>query len=173
MFVTGSDNFHLKSLRKHSTSKGHFKAVQNEKALSPPPGTNPAEEGPQTLHKKEFEKLRVLFRVSHALAKKGRPFSDYESSLNLQEATHHANPGETYRKDRAGRMFTAYIAEAERLNLASESSVAPFYSVMTDGATDVSVCEAEIMFVRCCSKGKFFGTLKSRTSQCREHHKNG
>jgi hypothetical protein len=48
----------------------------------------------------------------------------------------------------------SYIAEAERLNLASELSAAPSYSVMTDGATDLSVCEAEIMFVRYCNKGK-------------------
>ena len=153
-FVTGSDNFHLKSLRKHSLSKGHANCAEKAKAHSAPPGTNPAEKALQVLHEKQFEKMRVLFRVSHSLAKKGRPFSDYEWSLDLHEATHHVNLGETYRNDRASRKFIAYIAEAERLNLASELSVAPFYSVMTDGTTDASICEAEIMFVRYCSKGK-------------------
>ena len=96
----------------------------------------------------------VLFRVSHSLAKKGRPFSDYEWSVDLHKITRNVNLWETYRNDCAGRKFMSYIAEAERLNLASELSAAPSYSVMTDGATDLSVCEAEIMFVRYCNKGK-------------------
>jgi hypothetical protein len=153
-FVKGSDNFHIQSLRKHVSSKGHIKCVENAKARSAPPGTNPAEKALQVLHEKEFEKMRVLFRVSHSLAKKGRPFSDYEWSVDLHEITHNVNLRETYRNDRAGRKFTSYIAEAERLNLASELSATPFYSVMTDGTTDSSICEAEIMFVRYCNKGK-------------------
>ena len=72
-----------------------------------------------------------MFRVSHSLLKKGRPFSNYEWALDLQEITHKISLGETYRNDQAGRKFVSFIAEAERLNLASELSAAPFYSVMT------------------------------------------
>ena len=32
--------------------------------------------------------MRVMFRVLHSLEKKGRPFSDYEWALDLQEITH-------------------------------------------------------------------------------------
>ena len=150
----GCANFHIKSLRKHCQSDGHRQFVANAKACSAPPGTNPAERAIQVLHEKEFEKLRVMFRVSHSLAKKGRPYSDYELTLDLHETSHKINLGETYRNDRAGRKFVSFIAEAECLNLASELSAAPFYSVMTDGTTDSSVCEAEIMYVRYCVKGK-------------------
>lgn len=66
-------SFHIKSLRKHGQSNGHSKCVANAKACSAPPGTNPAERAIQVLHEKEFEKMRVMFRVSHSLAKKGRP----------------------------------------------------------------------------------------------------
>ena len=66
-------SFHIKSLRKHGQSNGHNKCVANAKACSAPPGTNPAERAIQVLHEKDFEKMRVMFRVSHSLAKKGRP----------------------------------------------------------------------------------------------------
>ena len=95
-FVKGSDNFHVKSLRKHASSKAHVKCVANAKARSAPLGTNPAEKALQVLHEKEFKKMRVLFRISHSLPKKGRPFSDYEWSLDLHERTHNVNLGETY-----------------------------------------------------------------------------
>ena len=150
----GCTNFHIKSLRKHGQSNGHSKCVANAKACSAPPGTNPAESAIQVLHEKEFEKMRVMFRVSHSLAKKGRPYSDYEWTLDLHETSHKINLGETYRNDWAGRKCVSFIAEAEGLNLASELSAAPFYSVMTDGTTDSSVCEAEIIYVRYCVKGK-------------------
>ncbi|CAB4014784.1 Hypothetical predicted protein [Paramuricea clavata] len=145
-FVKGCDNFHIKSLRKHNTSSGHVKCAANVKALSAEPGTNPAERALRVLHEKEFEKMRD--------SKNGRPYSDYEWALDLQETTHNIKLGETYRNDRAGRKFTAFIAEAERLKLASELSTTPFYSILTDGTTDTSVCEAEILYVRHCNKGK-------------------
>ncbi|CAB4013278.1 zinc finger 862-like [Paramuricea clavata] len=119
-FVKGSDNFHVKSLCKHVLSKGHIKCVANAKARSAPPGTNPAKKALQVLHETEFEKMYVLFRVSHSSARK----EDHFQTTN-----------------------------AEHLNLASELSAAPSHSVMTDGTTDLSVCEAE-MFVRYCNKGK-------------------
>ena len=83
--------------------------------------------------------MRVLFRVSHSLAKKGRPFSDYGWLLDLHETTHGVNLGEAYRNDRACRNFVSFIAKAERLNLASELLAAPFFSIMTDGTTDSSL----------------------------------
>ena len=76
-FVKGSDNFHVKSLRKHVLSKGHVKCIANAKARSAQPGTNPAEKALQVLHETGFQKMCVLLRVAHSLAKKGRPFSDY------------------------------------------------------------------------------------------------
>ena len=76
--MKGCGNFHIKSLRKHSQSDGHCRCVENAKARCAVPGTNPAERALEALHEKEFEKMCVMFRVSHSLAKKGRPFSDYK-----------------------------------------------------------------------------------------------
>ncbi len=128
-FVKGCDNFHIKLL----------------------PVTNPAERALRVLHEKEFEKMSVMFRVSHSLANNGRPYSDYEWALDLHETTHNIKIGETsYRNDRAGRKFTTFI---ERLKLASELSITPFHSILTDGTTDTSFCEAEILYLRHCNKG--------------------
>ena len=68
-FVKGCDNFHIKSLRKYSQSDGHCRCVENAKARCAVPGMNPTERVLEALHEKEFEKMRVMFRVSHSLAK--------------------------------------------------------------------------------------------------------
>ena len=98
--------------------------------------------------------MRILFRISHSIAKKGRPFSDYAWSTDLHEVTHGVSLGKTYRNDKACRTFIGYIAEAERLALVEDLQKAPFYSTLTDGSTDSSVREAEIMYVRYSNHGK-------------------
>ncbi|CAB3999784.1 zinc finger 862-like [Paramuricea clavata] len=80
-FVKGSDNFHVKSLCKHVLSKGHIKCVANAKARSAPPGTNPAKKALQVLHETEFEKMYVLFRVSHSSARKEDHFQTTNENI--------------------------------------------------------------------------------------------
>ena len=106
------------------------------------------------MNHQDFEKMRKLFRISLSIAKKGRPFTDYIYSVDLQEVTHGILLGETYRNDRACRIFVGYIAETERIALAEAIKKAPFYSVLTDGSTDSSVREVEAMYVRYSDHGK-------------------
>ena len=94
------------------------------------------------------------FRVSHSIAKKGWPFDDYTWSIYLHEATHGISLGETYCNNRACRFFVGYIAEAERLAIVEDLTNAPFYSVLTNGRTDSSIREAEVMYLIYSDKGK-------------------
>ncbi len=150
----GCENFHIKALQTHGASKGHKKCVAHQKAVTAKPGTNPAEQALQAMNQENFNKMRILFRISHSIAKKGRPFSDYAWSADLHKVTHGISLGNTYRNDKACRTFVGFIAEAECSALAEALKKAPFYSTLTDGSTDSSVREAEIMYVRYSNHGK-------------------
>lgn len=149
----GCENFHIKALQTHNASEGHKKCVAHQKAVTATPGTTPAERALQAMNQENFNKMRILFRISHSIAKKGRPFSDYAWSADLHEVTHGISLGETYRNDKACRNFIGFIAEAKRLALVEALMKAPFYSTLT-GSTDSSVREAKIMYVRYSDHGK-------------------
>ena len=150
----GCANFHVKSLQTHHKSQGHKRCAEREKAMAATPGTNPAERALQSMNEQNFNKLRILFRVAHSIAKKNRPFQDYIWSLDLHEAMHGISLGETYRNIKACRNFVLYIAEVERMAMVEVLKKVPFYSILSDGSTDSSICEAEIMYVRYSDKGK-------------------
>ena len=144
----GCGNLHIKSLQTHDKSAAHQKCVRHNKAKNSTPGSTPAETMIQKMNEKEFEKMRVLFRIAHSLAKKGHPFEDFPWSLDLHEAAHNISLGHTYRNSKQCHNFISFIAEAERVKLATDLARVPFYSVMTDGTTDSSISEAEIMYAR-------------------------
>jgi hypothetical protein len=59
------------------------------------------------------KQLMLKFKTVHYLGKKGRPFTDYETICELDEAKG-LNIGTQYRNDKAAATFSHYIAEAER-----------------------------------------------------------
>ena len=79
----GCKNFHIKALQTHGASETHKKCAAHHKAVTAKPGTIPAEQALQTMNEKNFNKMRILFRISHSIAKQGRPFSDYVWSADL------------------------------------------------------------------------------------------
>ena len=83
--MKGCGNFHIKSLRKHSQSDGHCRCVENAKARCAVPGTNPAERALEALHEKEFEKMCVMFRVSHSSEKKEGHFRITNGPLTFKK----------------------------------------------------------------------------------------
>lgn len=97
----------------------------------------------------ETEKMTKFFCIAHGIAKNNRPFRDYPWQLALHEKLSSPESiGSTFWNEKACKTFTTFIAEAERLKLAEELKEAPFFSVLTDGTTDTSVSEAEIIYVR-------------------------
>jgi len=61
--------------------------------------------------------------------------------------------GTQYRTDKKAAEFAASIAEAERVRIRKYMSDAKFVSVISDGSTDSSYQEAEIVYVRTCKAG--------------------
>lgn len=74
----GCSNFHIKSLRTHDKSEAHQKCISHDKAKKSTPGSTPAEKIIQKMNEIEFQKMQILFRIAHSLAKNGRPFEDFK-----------------------------------------------------------------------------------------------
>lgn len=70
--------------------------------------------------------------------------------------------GATYRNKTQAKEFTQYIAEAERNEIREMLKNTRFLSIMSDGSTDSSVKEEELVYVRWSHKGKIeFVGIKS------------
>lgn len=62
--------------------------------------------------------------------------------------------GETYRNDKQAQIFIKFIAEVERIKLRNKLSDTKFVSLISDGTTDSSITEAEIVYIRYSKCGK-------------------
>ena len=87
------------------------------------------------------------FRTCHAIAKHRRPFTDYvwQCTLDAQNGLGVVN---MYRNDKTCKQSVHAIAEVERRHLAHHMESARFLAHISDGTTDASITEAEIVFVR-------------------------
>ncbi len=97
--------------------------------------------------------MNNLFRTTHALAKKGRPFSDFVWQVELDEKKG-TKVGTQYRTDKKCSEFASSIAAVEKKKLHARLEQAKFLSFMMDGATDVSTSEQELLFARHATQGK-------------------
>ena len=99
------------------------------------------------MNEKDSASLRIKFNSAYYLAKLERPFSDYPHLLTLQGKNKVQNIGKSYATDRAAGVFTDYIAKDIQNSLIDDLSKASFYSILSDGSTDSSVTEQELVFV--------------------------
>ncbi|XP_070547018.1 zinc finger protein 862-like [Ptychodera flava] len=159
-FVTGCTNFKLESVKVHNSSLSHKQNVSKWEAKQARPGETQAEKTVLALNKHVLSKLVVLFKTAHALAKHGRPYSDFSWLCELDEAKG-LSIGTMYRNDKRCQEFVNAIASKERYDISCEVSTVRFISVICDGATDSFHREAEVCYLRACHMGtvstKFIG----------------
>ena len=67
--------------------------------------------------------------------------------------------GDTYTNRKAARTFFHFIAEAIRREMRQEYCKAKFLTVLSDGSTDSSVLEQEIVYCRFAHEGKVLTLL--------------
>ncbi|PIK53263.1 putative zinc finger protein [Apostichopus japonicus] len=145
-FVKGCSSLRIESLHKHAKSETHTGAVAAKGAAEAPPGTSTADKLLRQMNQTVINRLEVMFRTCHFLAKKARPFADFVEQCDLDEAKG-VDVGQTYRTEPKCREFTDAISEIQRQNLEKEISDSKFFSVMCDEATDAAVVEQIILFV--------------------------
>ena len=94
---------------------------------------------------KIVEKTKSKFEVTYFIAKEELSFKKYEKIINLEEV-HSVFMDEAYRNDKSCGEFIDYLGKVFGDNLCSDLAKARFYSVLTDGSTDISTKEQESVF---------------------------
>ena len=105
-----------------------------------------------------MDRLRLLFRNAHACATHARPYTDYIWQCDL-DAAKGIDIGNTYRNDKAAATFVEYIALAQRNKVRNACEDVKFISLISDGATDSSRQEAEILYMRTGHRGTITTTF--------------
>lgn len=151
-FVVGSTNLKHDALTTHEKSEGHKYAVEITASRNKPQGESSAEKILHSLNKATVSKLEKLFRNAHAVAKKSRPITDYVwlCELDEQKGVH---LGSTYKNHKSCKEFMVSIAEVERYKIEEKLAEVKFCTIMSDGSTDVSVSENEIVYIHFAHRG--------------------
>lgn len=153
IFIDGSSNFKLDSIKSHNVSTPHLRAVQAVENLKKAPGTSEASKALMMMHDKQKDRLIYLFRTAHALAKNARPFTDFEWHCKLDKMKN-VDIGDSYQTDKACKDFTSCIAKARLQQLISEIANARCFSLICDESTDTSIKEQLIIYTMHCINGK-------------------
>ena len=149
IFVTGCTNYKMDTLKSHHTSESHKANLRKIVAAT---GAGPMDKKLLEMNSNDVEHLKILVRNAHFLATSGRPFTDFPPLCDLDAAKGLPIKSQ-YRNDKRAKEFVESIAAVEKLNLCTKLEEAKFLSVISDGATDSSHIEAEIVFVRLCVRG--------------------
>ena len=107
------------------------------------------------LEAENFDVLRKLFNTAYFVCKEEMSFSSFPSLIRLQKK----NGSDlkrlgSYCNDQACRRFVPFLAEAVREKINETISDAEVLTVLYDGATDASVGEVEIVYVRVIRAGE-------------------
>ena len=122
-FIVGSTNYQLSSLRDHSKSKSHQRAVQEEEhnkvlkeGVSVPlrklvhnvPADSAISMGLQNMGDEEKQAVEKLHEIACHLALKGHPFTDFQDQIKL-EKLHGVKYTGAYENKSACRDFTSHF----------------------------------------------------------------
>ena len=96
----------------------------------------------------------ILFNSTYYLIKQDCPSSDFLNLLKLQEKN--CTPGikECYRNDQAAGNFLDVIGKVTQDSLKKDLANAQYFCVLSDGSTDSSVIEEELVYLLFLKNGK-------------------
>ena len=115
-FVLGSDSFRHDSVRKHQETEQHAKLAKEKNSRLLPIEKTASGQMLSDMRVADTDRVAQLFRICHAMALKGRPYTDYTWMAKLDQKQG-LNIGGDYLNDKQARTFTNYIAEVERSKL--------------------------------------------------------
>ena len=159
---SGTNNFQIDSLKSHESSDGHAMSSEAKHARERPMEERPMPAALMRLDGETLKKLEYLFNTAYYIAYLKLPFSIFPQLSSLQKKNG-LSLGNTYMNDHACKEFCQHISLTYKEDHIESLSTAKFVSIMSDGATDVSCLEEEIVYVRYVSYGApktFFVGLK-------------
>lgn len=152
-FCSGTDDFRIELVTEHESSEAHAWATCMEAASSSTPDTTNTQQILKNMSKVALGRIENLFRTCHAIAKTGRPFTDLDWMCKLDDMKG-VDIGSIFRNDKAARIFIHFIAEVERRALKEKLDQCKFFSLISDGVTDLVSTEAALVYVRFAYQGK-------------------
>ena len=110
-----------------------------------------------TMQVQTFERLQKLFDIAYFIALEEEPYAKFPRLVQL-EKRHAVDLGEAYNNEIACKTFVKYSAQVIRRELQDHLDVASttlykYHSVFTDGTTDKSVAEREVIYVKVLEDG--------------------
>lgn len=146
-FVKGCTNFRLDTFLSHDKADGLIKNLAKHKASSEPKEESEGAKAVMLLNRAAISKLKFLFKNAHYIAKSGRPYTDYVSLCHFDKSKG-LEIGETYLNDKYCQKFVTAIAQCRREEQDNMINSAPYISIISDGSTDVSSTEAEVVYLK-------------------------
>ena len=148
-FFIGSTNFRIDPIKKHNLSRQRIACVRAEEMRAGPVNVEITKIGAGllSLHSKERQRYQYLFRTAYTVAKKCKPFLDYEYICEVQQAND-VDLGKNYLRNKSAALFTKNIADDLRCKTADNLKQCHYLSVICDGSTDLTVVEQEVVMVR-------------------------
>ncbi|WAR18858.1 ZN862-like protein, partial [Mya arenaria] len=152
-FVSGTSCFRKGLVDAHKDSAIHLKSTETKKAKTLPIAQSQGAKCLQKLKKADNDRLLILMRNAHAVAKHNMSLKSYVLLCKLDKAKGLA-VGETYLNDKAAATFTESIARTTRAGLIQKIKDCDFCSITCDGATDFTGDDLESLYIRTSSRGK-------------------
>jgi hypothetical protein len=152
VFVKGTNSFRLDGIKTHESSDIHVDASKKLAAKSTPISQSVGAKCLQKLKKAENDRLLILMRNAHAVAKHNLSLKSYELLCKLDKAKG-LDVGTTYLNDKAAAMFTESIAHTTRAGLIQRINSCDYCSFTCDGSTDFTGDDMESLYVRTSTKG--------------------
>ena len=154
-WIVGTENVSIDAVEKHSKSELHVRAIKLSKQ------ENLGEENFREeivmnsqiaksflrLNPADKNSLRVKFNTTYYVIKKERPFTDYPDLLKSQTKNGIENFGSSYGNADASAYFGDYTGKVLREDLKNLISKSNYYSVLSDGSTDLSVTWQETIYI--------------------------
>ena len=141
----------------HATSEQHKAAMSCQRTLQaraneePVTSYAPIARSLLMLEESERGRLRRKFDLCYLMAKEGIAFEKYVPLYDFK-ARHAVDLGHAYKTAPSAKLFTSYIAEAQRKQFLEAVSETKFCSFLMDGTMDAGNLEQELVVLLSCKK---------------------
>lgn len=167
-WVTGSTNHRTSNILDHAKSEQHaasmaYMQAHRAKAQGKPVESYaPVARSLLVLDDREKRKMARKFEICYVLAREGLAFLKYPSfhALAVRQGV---ELGSAYKRSDCAKVFTHFIAEAQRKQFLDSLSDVRFFSFLMDGSTDAGNKEQELVLVLFCSKDDEAQEIRSCT----------
>ncbi len=150
-FITGSRNLRASSFQDHAQCDMHLHAMSllKQSQSSDPTTYAPIAKAVTTLDGAAEERVKKKFNIAYFLCKEHLAFAKMNAICKLQE-THGIDLGTGYKNEKACAYFVRYIGQSLKESLTEELQRAKFFSIQTDGSSDIANVEEELFLALYC-----------------------